>query len=151
MFGSFRRLKSKTRVSVIPLCGKEYICMTGSGSKPLNTGQDGRHVIGWAPTILQNVEAKLACSIYVRVKHLADKLDTRWLIRILFLEVHHQTECAIFEGSIGGTNDDGIPASLVRQPIANRDIRTKIPYQVITLSATGDAETPAGGSVCIRW
>jgi hypothetical protein len=24
-------------------------------------------------------------------------------------------------------------------------------YQVITLSATGEAETPAGGSVCIRW
>ena len=24
-------------------------------------------------------------------------------------------------------------------------------YQVITLSAMGDAETPAGGSVCIRW
>lgn len=23
-------------------------------------------------------------------------------------------------------------------------------YQVITLSATGDAETPTGGSVCIR-
>lgn len=24
-------------------------------------------------------------------------------------------------------------------------------YQVMTLSAIGDAETPAGGSVCIRW
>ena len=24
-------------------------------------------------------------------------------------------------------------------------------YQVITLSAIGEAETPAGGSVCIRW
>jgi hypothetical protein len=26
----------------------------------------------------------------------------------------------------------------------------EILYQVITLSATGEAETPAGGSVCIR-
>lgn len=25
------------------------------------------------------------------------------------------------------------------------------PYQVITLSATGDADTPAGGSVCMRY
>jgi hypothetical protein len=24
-------------------------------------------------------------------------------------------------------------------------------YQVMTLSATGDADTPAGGSVCMRW
>lgn len=125
--------------------------MTGWGNKPLNTGQDGRHVISWAPTILQNIEAKLACSIYVRVKHLTYKLDTGWLIRILLLEVHHQTECAIFEGSIGGTNNDGIPANFVVSPLQIHYKNGGLSNQVITLSATGDAETPAGGSVCIRW
>lgn len=29
--------------------------------------------------------------------------------------------------------------------------RLGISYQVMTLSATGDADTPAGGSVCMRW
>lgn len=32
-----------------------------------------------------------------------------------------------------------------------RENRSESTYQVITLSATGEAETPAGGSVCIRY
>ena len=35
----------------------------------------------------------------------------------------------------------------VRAASAERDDET---YQVMTLSGTGDAETPAGGSVCMR-
>lgn len=44
------------------------------------------------------------------MKHLADELDTRGLVGVLFLKVHHQAECAILEGSIGGADNDGIPA-----------------------------------------
>ena len=33
----------------------------------------------------------------------------------------------------------------------HRPICAEVSYQVITLSATGDADTPAGGSVCIRF
>ena len=75
----------------------------------MNTGQDGCHVIGRAPAVLQDVETKFACPIHVWMEHLADKFDTRWLVGVLLLEMHHQAKSTIFEGSIGGTNDDGIP------------------------------------------
>lgn len=43
------------------------------------------------------------------MEHLADKLDTRWLIGVLFFKVHHQAEGTILEGSIGGADNDRIP------------------------------------------
>lgn len=118
-------------MSVSPLCVCKRNRFRREKNKPLYTGQDGRHVIGWAPTILQNIETKLPSSVYVRVKHLTDKLDSRRLIGILFLEMHHQTECSIFEGRIGGTNDDGIPAKFAHVSLTNasrykdRGCRTK--------------------------
>jgi hypothetical protein len=76
---------------------------------PLNTSQDGRHVIGRAPAVLQDIKAKLPRTIDIRMEHLADKLDTWRLVGVLFLEMHDQAECTIFERGIGGANDDGIP------------------------------------------
>lgn len=116
---------------------------------PLNTGQDGRHVIGWTPAVLQNVETQLPCAIYIGMEHLTDELDTGRLVGILFLEMHDQTECAIFEGSISGADNDGIP-DIQSVEWTEQPATTNRAYQVITLSATGDAETPAGGSVCMR-
>lgn len=43
------------------------------------------------------------------MEHLANKLDARWLIGVLFFKVHHQAEGTILEGSIGGADNDGIP------------------------------------------
>jgi hypothetical protein len=79
------------------------------GSLPLDTGQNGGHVVGGAPTILQDVEAELACAVDVGVEHLADELDARRFVWILFLEVHHETEGAIFKGGIRRADDDCIP------------------------------------------
>lgn len=84
------------------------------------------------------------------MEHLADKLDTWGLVRVLLFEMHDQTEGTILEGSISGTDNDGIPVVVpISRPLSNTLLINRA-HHVITLSATGDAETPAGGSVCIR-
>jgi hypothetical protein len=45
------------------------------------------------------------------MEHLANELDARGLVGILLLEVHHQAECTILEGSVGGADNDGIPVT----------------------------------------
>lgn len=97
---------------------------------------------------MQDIKAKLSGTIDIWVEHLADKLDTWRFIGVLLLEVHDKPKCAILERCISGTYDDGVPAMITSATILDAGgVRA---YHVITLSATGDAETPAGGSVCIR-
>lgn len=68
----------------------------------------------------------------------------------MFFEVHDQAECAIFERRVGGADDDGIP-DISSEPLSKASkYAVEGTYHVMTLSATGDAETPAGGSVCMR-
>ena len=136
MFGSFRRLlKSACSIwfDALPI--------------PLNTGQDCRHIVRWAPSVLQDVQAQFTGSVYVRMKHLTDELDRRWFVWILFLKVHNQSKGAIFKRCVGGSNDHSIPGGAS----AWHKAKTRASYQVMTLSATGEADTPAGGSVCMRW
>jgi hypothetical protein len=45
------------------------------------------------------------------MKHLADKLDSRRLIGILFLKMHDQPEGAVLEGGVRGADDDSIPVA----------------------------------------
>jgi hypothetical protein len=85
------------------------------------------------------------------VEHLADELHTRRFVRIRLFKVHHQPKCTVFERSICGTNDYSIPANVVSGSLRLAVIACGTSYQVMTLSAMGDAETPAGGSVCIRY
>ena len=68
---------------------------------------------------MQNVETQLPCAIYIGMEHLTDELDTGRLVGILFLEMHDQTECAIFEGSISGADNDGIPEE--EYPVSRMD------------------------------
>lgn len=82
------------------------------------------------------------------MEHLADELDCGRLIWILLLKMHDQSKGSIFKGSICGADDDSVPVEwTIRGCFLSVSENT---YQVITLSATGEAETPAGGSVCIR-
>lgn len=116
---------------------------------PLNTCQDRRHIVRWAPSVLEDVQTELAGTIYVRMEHLADELDPGRLIWVLLFEVHNQAESAIFKRSVCWADNNGVPVrdmSVIRNEQMDKTL-----YQVITLSAIGDAETPAGGSVCIRW
>lgn len=82
------------------------------------------------------------------MEHLANELDGRWFIGVLFFEMHHQTEGPIFKWCILWSDNDCIP-SRVGQLLYSSISESM--YQVITLSATGEADTPAGGSVCMRW
>lgn len=76
---------------------------------PLNTGENGSHIVCWAPSVLKNVKAQLACTVHVGVEHLANELDTGRLVWILLLKIHHQAERSILERGIGRSDDDGIP------------------------------------------
>ena len=83
------------------------------------------------------------------MEHLADKLDCRGLVGVLFLKVHNESEGSILEGSIGRSDNNGIP--IVKRSATHRLFSQPGGlYQVITLSATGEADTPVGGSVCMR-
>jgi hypothetical protein len=66
---------------------------------------------------LKDIEAELAGCVDVRVKHLANELNRRRLVGILFFKVHHEPEGSVLEGRIRGTDDDGIPDEL---PVSRR-------------------------------
>ena len=117
---------------------------------PLNAGQDSRNIICWGPSILQNIQTKLAGGIDVGMEHLADELDCWRLIRVLFFEMHDESEGSVLEWRVRRTDNDGVPVERGQPSRSCCFLLRGDPYQVITLSATGEAETPAGGSVCIR-
>ena len=75
----------------------------------MNTRQDCCDIIRWTPSILQDVEAQLAGGVNVGVEHLADELDSRRLVRILLLEMHHESKGAVLEWGIGRADDDSVP------------------------------------------
>jgi hypothetical protein len=85
------------------------------------------------------------------VEHLADELDGRWLVRVLLFELHHQPEGAVLEWCVNWSYYHGVPVVRGLVSVATSSIAEHThAYQVMTLSGTGDADTPAGGSVCMR-
>ena len=67
---------------------------------PLHTRQDRRHIVCRTPSVLQDIQTQLSCTIDVRVEHLADELDSGRFVGVLFFEVHDESECAVFEGCV---------------------------------------------------
>lgn len=76
----------------------------------LDTRQDCRHIVRWAPSVLQNVQAQLTGGVYVWMEHLANELDCRWLVWILLLKVHNKSKGTVFKGSVRGSDDHSIPS-----------------------------------------
>ena len=76
---------------------------------PLDARQHRGTVVCGTPPILQNVQTQLARGVDVGVEHLADELDGGRLVRILLLEMHHESESAILEGRVGGSDNDSVP------------------------------------------
>jgi hypothetical protein len=76
---------------------------------PLDTRQDGRHIVCWTPSVLQDIQAEFSCRVYVWMKHLTDEFDGRRFVWVLLFEVHDESECAIFEGCVGWTDDYCVP------------------------------------------
>ena len=83
------------------------------------------------------------------MKHLADELDSRWLVRVLLLKMHDKAKCSILKRCVRRSDDDSIPEEGISFFSARDFMGRQVVYQVMTLSAIGDADTPAGGSVCI--
>lgn len=84
-----------------------------SVGSPLDAGQHRCYVVCRTPSILQNVQAQFTGGVDVGMEHLADELDGRGFVGILFLELHHQSECPIFKGRFCGADYDSIPAATV--------------------------------------
>ena len=86
---------------------------------------------------------------------MTDEFDGWGLVWVLFFEMHDKAKGSIFERSVGWAYNDSIPDGRVvsKWAIGSRsgDELGEVTHHVITLSATGDADTPAGGSVCIRF
>lgn len=85
------------------------------------------------------------------MEHLADELDQRGFVGVLLLELHDESEGAVLKRRVRGTYNDSVPmsSSVPHSTYPTVSSRGEA-YHCITLSATGDADTPAGGSVCIR-
>lgn len=115
---------------------------------PLDTGQHCCNIICRTPSVLQNVQTEFSSSIDVRMEHLADEFDRGWFVWVLLFKLHNKAKGPILEGSIRRTDNDSVPRVV---SMADLEDFGTLAYQVMTLSATGDAETPAGGSVCMRW
>lgn len=120
----------------------------------LDAGQYRRNIVGRRPSVLKDVQAQLTGAVDVGMEHLRDELHPGRLVRVGFFELHYQSEGAIFEGCVCGTDDDGVPgntglesATTIKGTSTALETQT---YHVMTLSAIGEAETPAGGSVCMR-
>lgn len=80
---------------------------------PLNTRQNRRDIIRRTPPILQNIQAQLSSIINIRMEHLANKLDARRFVWVLFFEVHDESECAVFERRVRRPDDDCVPVHAV--------------------------------------
>lgn len=98
---------------------------------------------------MQYIQTQFPGTVDIRMEHLTYEFDARRFVGILLLKMHNQAKGPVFKGCVSWPDDDSIPFPLVsfyysfKLHVAS--------YQVITLSAMGEAETPAGGSVCIRW
>lgn len=79
---------------------------------PLNARQDGRHIVRGTPAVLKNIKAEFTGTIDIRMKHLANELDTGGFIRVLFLEIHDQAKGAILKRRISRSDNNGIPGHL---------------------------------------
>ena len=99
---------------------KQYSCLFHS-SIPLNTCQYCSHIVCWRPSVLQDIQAKLPRRIHIWMKHLADELDRRRFIGVLFLEMHNESEGSVFEGSVGRSDNNGVPLGK-RSASLNQDI-----------------------------
>jgi len=79
----------------------------------LNTSQDSGNIVGWAPSILQDIQTKFTGGVDIGVKHLTNEFHRRRLIRILLLEMHDETESAILEWGINRADYNGVPMSML--------------------------------------
>lgn len=88
------------------------------------------------------------------MEHLADELNTGWLVRVRFLKMHDESKGPVFKRCVGRSNYYCVPKAKSEPSSSEIAAETEeglegASYQVMTLSAIGEAETPAGGSVCI--
>ena len=66
----------------------------------LDTCENGRHVICWAPPVLKNVQTDPTVSINIGVEHLGEELDHGGLVGVLLTELHGQFESSILNKQI---------------------------------------------------
>lgn len=81
---------------------------------PLDARQDRRDIIRRTPSVLQNIQTKLARAIDVWVKHRTDELDSWGFVRVLFFKMHHQAECTILERCFRRADNHSVPT---RRPL----------------------------------
>jgi hypothetical protein len=89
--------KSKENGTLVPCC------------LPLDAGKNSGNIICRTPSVLEDIQAQFPCRVYVRVEHLTDEFHKRRLIRILLFELHNESESAVFEWGVCGSDNDSVP------------------------------------------
>ena len=72
----------------------------GVAQQGLDAGQDGGHVVGGAPPLLEDVQADGAVLVDVGVEHLGGELDHGRLVGILFTELQGETEDSVLKRGV---------------------------------------------------
>jgi uncharacterized protein YlxP (DUF503 family) len=63
----------------------------------LDARKDGRNIVRWAPSVLQDIKTKFSIRVNVGMEHSGQELDSRWLIWVTLVECQRKFESAIFK------------------------------------------------------
>lgn len=76
---------------------------------PLDARQNSGDIVRRTPPVLKDIQAQFTRGVDVRVEHLTNELDSGRLVRILLLEMHHESEGTVLKRRVGRSDDDGVP------------------------------------------
>lgn len=122
----------------------------------LHTCQDCRHIVRRTPSILQDIQTKLAVGIDIGVEHFGDKANSRGLVRISIGECESKSKRAVFKWCLGCPEQWKVShkLTLTRQEARVTMLRRKwnsrgpkmTAFHTMILSGLGLPEIPMGAS-----
>lgn len=81
------------------------------------------------------------------MEHLANELDSGWLVWILLFEVHNKSKGAVFKWCVCWSDDDGIPVAHLSAPSRKRPGREHLPsHDIVGDGRGGDSS----GRICLH-
>lgn len=67
------------------------------------------HIVGWTPSVLQDVEADAPVSVHVGMEHFRHEPDRGGFVGVFFREFYCELKGAVLEGRVVRAKDDGVP------------------------------------------
>jgi len=109
----------------------------------LDGGEDGCHVVSWAPAGGEDIKAEGAIGVDVWVENLADEADVWGFVGVVLIKVHGEFEDTILKRRFRRSKYCQVKLNTIdNYPRMTAD-------HFMMLSGSGDALTPSGGSSCM--